>query len=91
MFFFIPHKPILKIMKATISIFLFLLLASFCNAQENKKDTMFTDSTHMEKIKKMPMDTMHHSIPVKPVLPEEQKDKKGSQPIHAPSDKKKRK
>jgi hypothetical protein len=64
-----------------------LLLTAGINAQE-RKDTVKTDSMHQEKIKKMPMDTVHHKTPVKPVLPEEQKEKKDKdkqQPIIAPS------
>lgn len=45
------------------------------------KDTVKTDSLHMEKIKKMPMDTMHHKTPVKPILREEQRDKRKEDPI----------
>ncbi len=67
-------------------IFLFCIHSG--NAQINKLDTVYTDSTHMEKIKKMPMDTIHHNIPIKPVLPEEQKDKRRDQPIMTPSGKK---
>lgn len=59
-------------------------LAFVANAQV-KKDTVNPDSTHLEKIRKMPMDTLHHKTPVKPVPPEEQKDKKEDQPITAPS------
>ncbi|MDF2438365.1 MAG: hypothetical protein K0Q95_2741 [Bacteroidota bacterium] len=59
-------------------IFISLFFMSIAGvAQVNKKDTVFTDSTHIEKIKKMPMDTVQpHTMPVKPVLPEQQKDKK---------------
>jgi hypothetical protein len=62
--------------KAPVFIALFFLCFAG-DAQENKKDTVLTDSTHIEKIKKMPMDTVHpHTMPVKPVLPEEQRDKR---------------
>ncbi|MCW3072526.1 MAG: hypothetical protein JWO44_2416 [Bacteroidetes bacterium] len=76
--------------KRIISMLALLLMAAGMNAQENRKDTVKTDSTHMEKIRKMPMDTTHYKTPVKPVLPEEQKDKDKDkeQPIIAPSDKK---
>lgn len=65
-----------------LSVFFLALTA---NAQVIEKDTVKPDSTHLEKIRKMPMDTLHQKMPVKPVLPEEQKDKKEDQPITAPS------
>ena len=74
--------------KQLISLLVLLLTAAGMNAQENRKDTVKTDSTHLEKIRKMPMDTTHYKTPVKPVLPEEEKDKTKEQPIIAPSDKK---
>ncbi|MCW3103772.1 MAG: hypothetical protein JWO09_2212 [Bacteroidetes bacterium] len=73
--------------KQVMSVLAMLLMAAGANAQENKKDTVKTDSTHMEKIRKMPMDTTHYKTPVKPVLPEEEKNKSKEQPIIAPSGK----
>jgi hypothetical protein len=57
-------------------------------AQVKGKDTVQVDSTHQEKIRKMPMDTIHHKTPVKPVLPEQQRDRKNEEPILTPSGKK---
>jgi hypothetical protein len=69
--------------KKLISCAGLILFAMGLHAQV--KDTVKPDSTHLEKIRKMPMDTVPHNTPVKPVLPEEQKDK--SQPITTPSGK----
>lgn len=69
-------------MKKTIGIFVIVFFTCSLNAQV-KKDTMKLDSSQIEKIKKMPMDTIHYKMPTKPVLPEEQR-KGGSTttPIH---------
>lgn len=48
-----------------------LLLAGSLSlsAQSARKDTVKLDSTQVEKIKKMPMDTVGHKMPVVPVTP----------------------
>ncbi|MCE3279032.1 MAG: hypothetical protein K0S44_1223 [Bacteroidetes bacterium] len=78
--------------KAAISIsFIFLGLSMGAQEKINRKDTVQVDSTHLEKIKKMPMDSIHHKTPIKPVLPEEQRDdkeRKDLEPIISPSGKK---
>lgn len=74
-------------MKKIMGIFTAFLLAGSVNAQV-KKDTVKVDSTQMEKIKKMPMDTVFHKMPIKPVLPEEQKhDNSINSPIQNPKKK----
>ncbi len=53
-------------------------------AQDNKqKDTVKVDSTQIEKIKKMPMDSISHPMPVAPVPKnnEPQKDAKKEHPL----------
>jgi len=69
-------------MKKIIVICAVLFFTCSLNAQV-KKDTVKLDSSQIEKIKKMPMDTIHNKMPTKPVLPEEQR-KGGSTttPIH---------
>lgn len=77
--------------KVIVSILSMCFMPLITNAQVIEKDTVKPDSTHLEKIRKMPMDTIHHKTPVKPVLPEEQKNnKKEDEPITAPSMKKKK-
>lgn len=78
---------------AAISIGFFFLPFLSTQAQEkiNRRDTVKIDSTHLEKIQKMPMDSIHHKTPIKPVLPEEQRDdkeRKDLEPIISPSGKK---
>jgi hypothetical protein len=78
--------------KAVISFsFIFFVLSVEAQEKINRKDTVQVDSTHLEKIKKMPMDSLHHKTPIKPVLPEEHhddKERKDLEPIISPSGKK---
>ncbi|HEX8515465.1 MAG TPA: hypothetical protein VF868_04640 [Bacteroidia bacterium] len=67
------------------------LVAAFYNleAQVKGKDTVKPDSTHLEKIKKMPMDTMDHQTPVKPVPQDnKKKDEKNNDAVITPGRKK---
>jgi hypothetical protein len=56
-----------------ISILLFRLIPNG-KAQNVKKDTVRPDTIQVEKIKKMPMDTIQHTMPIKKIPP--QNDKK---------------
>jgi hypothetical protein len=47
------------------------LIVSISQAQINKKDTVIPDTNQVEKIRKMPMDTMHHHMPVAPLAPKD--------------------
>ena len=47
-----------------------LVWLSVCNAQ-TKKDTVMLDSTQVEKIRKMPMDSTHEKMPVAPLYPKD--------------------
>jgi hypothetical protein len=60
--------------KIILSIASVMFFTCALKAQNKNKDTVMIDSTQLEKIEKMPMDTIHHKMPVDPVLPEEQKD-----------------
>lgn len=69
-------------MKKLIVICLISFIACTIDAQV-KKESVPLDTSQIEKIKKMPMDTVYNKMPTKPVLPEEQK--KGdstASPIH---------
>ena len=57
-----------KILITATTAFLF----SFCQAQ-TRKDTVMVDSTQVERIHKMPMDTTHHTMPIVPLTPGENK------------------
>ena len=46
-----------------------LLICSLSVPAQSRKDTVKLDSTQVEKIKKMPMDTVGHKMPVMPVTP----------------------
>lgn len=50
-------------MKKIILIIAIVLGYNFCIAQEIKKDTIVLDSTQIEKINNMPMDTLHRNTP----------------------------
>ena len=62
-----------KIMKKLIVVISALFVVSLCNAQSTPapKDTVQLDSTQVEKILKMPMDTLHHTKPVVPLPPKD--------------------
>jgi hypothetical protein len=55
-----------------ISILLFLLIPNG-KGQNIKKDTVRPDTIQVEKIKKMPMDTVQHTMPVKKIPPQDGK------------------
>ena len=59
-------------MKTMIVIFFFIFGIS-ASAQTGKKDTVKLDSTQIEKIHKMPMDTTKHKMPVVPLTPQQNK------------------
>lgn len=62
------------------------VLFLICHSEAQVKDTAILDSNHIEKIRKMPMDTIHHKPPVNPVSPPDQKDPNEDEPIRiAPS------
>ncbi|MEO8147536.1 MAG: hypothetical protein ABI723_07865 [Bacteroidia bacterium] len=47
-------------------------VVSLCNAQTPvNKDTIKLDSAQIEKISKMPMDSMHHTMPIYPKSPKD--------------------
>jgi len=58
----------------TIAVSIFIACAVSASAQtdRSRKDTVKVDSSHVERIKKMPMDTALHNMPVVPVTPPEQ-------------------
>ncbi|HKR04602.1 MAG TPA: hypothetical protein VJY62_08185 [Bacteroidia bacterium] len=47
------------------------LIVSISQAQINKKDTVMPDTNQVEKIHKMPMDTMPHNRPAVPLTPKD--------------------
>gem|GEM_PF-5040169 len=51
-------------MKKIISGMLFICFFMTAEAQVQKKDSVVVDSTQMEKINKMPMDSAHQTIPL---------------------------
>lgn len=55
-------------MKNTL-LSLFIIYTLSASAQAGKKDTVKLDSTQIEKIKKMPEDTVPHKTPVIPLTP----------------------
>jgi hypothetical protein len=76
-------------MKTTLLSILAVGLSLNLMAQGAGKDTVKPDSTQLEKIKKMPMDTIHHKTPVKPVPQEKKKEGgKDESPILTPSGRK---
>jgi hypothetical protein len=58
-------------MKKIISSFSAALIVNISCAQINKKDTMMLDSTQVEKIHKMPMDSTNYKMPVAPLTPKD--------------------
>lgn len=69
-------------MKRCLSVLAAVMVLSLtvCKAQTYKKDTIMVDTTQMEKIRKMPMDTIQHKMPVKPLIPDttiHEKENKG--------------
>lgn len=54
-------------MKTLILITGLVIFSIMSNAQVIKKDTVMVDSSQAEKINKMPMDTGHYKMPVKPL------------------------
>ena len=52
--------------KIILSVFAAFMI-NVSHAQVNKKDTVMLDSTQVEKIQKMPMDSMHHNMPIAPL------------------------
>lgn len=54
-------------MKKIILVISGVLILNFSHAQVNEKDTVMLDSTHVEKINKMPMDSAIHTMPVAPL------------------------
>jgi hypothetical protein len=57
-------------MKKIILIIFALVWLRVCNAQ-TKKDTVVLDSTQVEKIRKMPMDSTHEKMPTAPLSPKD--------------------
>jgi hypothetical protein len=68
-------------MKNMLSILFFIYVMSV-SAQSGKRDTVKLDSTQVEKIRKMPMDTMIHTMPVVPLTPPKNSKNKKDNPIH---------
>ena len=54
-------------MKKIILALSALLIFNFSQAQVIEKDTVMLDSTQVEKINKMPMDSAIHTMPVAPL------------------------
>lgn len=54
-------------MKKLILLISAVLVFNLSHAQVNKKDTVMLDSTQVEKINKMPMDSAIHNMPVAPL------------------------
>lgn len=57
-------------MKKIILLISAMFWLSACDAQ-TKKDTVMLDSTQVEKINKMPMDSTHEKMPVAPLYPKD--------------------
>lgn len=58
-------------MKKLITSIALAFVINAVNAQAIKKGTVKLDSTQVEKIHKMPMDTMHENMPVAPLTPKD--------------------
>ena len=59
------------------------LLPVLLSAQVNKRDTVRMDTANIEKIKKVPMDTVPSKMPVQPLPPpNDSKNPKKKQPVH---------
>ncbi|MEP7168110.1 MAG: hypothetical protein ABI855_01945 [Bacteroidota bacterium] len=58
-------------MKKIILSFSTALIVTISQAQINKKDTVMLDTTQVEKINKMPMDSTHYKMPVAPLTPKD--------------------
>ncbi len=66
-----------KIMLIVTGVFITLM----ASAQVNKKDTMKVDTAHLEKIRKMPMDSIPGKMPVKKTPEDVPQKGKKEQPI----------